>query len=235
VCPLSYRAIAKGISTLMAKYPKSENQDSVTGYKIYFDTCDISLYKWPSMWYNTKNHLWNKNMVREAEWFEKHGQTRCHAHRKNGNQCKNYAAPGFKVCWKHGVGGPNSHHRKYRFKSETLNQALETLANDPDRLDLTEELALNRLCLQEVIRKMDDLPAKKAGTLLMLTEDITNIASKMAKIEKDLRMSVNTEQLQLIADQFTTIIARHITDEDVLAKIQDELGEIAIPEAATCD
>ena len=188
------------------------------------------LYSIFCMGYNAQMPM--DHNFRKSEQFHE-GAKRCTAHKRDGVQCMNYAAPGFNVCWKHGVGGRGSvQRRKYQFKAERLNEAFETLASDPDRLDLSEELAVARLATQQVLADLEEISTSKAPAVLMLVESVTGVASQIAKIEKDLKLSVNPEQLSAIADQFISVIAKYVTDEDVLAKIQDELDRIALPEVS---
>ncbi len=163
--------------------------------------------------------------------FNHNIQRRCKRIKRNGVRCKKYAAAGFAVCCMHGAGRVNSAIRqiKYGFKSKQLQEAFEKLAADPDRLDLTEELALSRVCLQAAVGKLETLSPNASSAIISLTETIASVAQSMSKIEKDIKCTINAEQLRVIADQFIMVVVRHVKDEELLAKIQDDLEKVALP------
>jgi hypothetical protein len=145
-----------------------------------------------------------------------------------GQRCRNYAAPGDTRCWKHGAGG-KAYRMRYQFKTKTLQDAYEVLASNPDRLDLGEELGLARLILQTLVSRTEKLGSENGEAILSLTRNIGDLAGTMSRIEKDIRQTVNAEQLRTIADQMLLIVTRHIKDPEVLGKIQDDLCSIALP------
>jgi hypothetical protein len=165
----------------------------------------------------------------EEEFPETWRARRCIAiKKKTGMRCNNYAVEDRNVCTYHGAGY-RATRMKYKFKNTTLHQAYEKLASDPDRLDLGEELALARLVLQTLTDKIGDkLTADSGEGLVSLTRSIGDLARTMAIIEKDIRQTVNAEQLKHIADQFLLVVMKHVDDKEVLGRIQDDLGRIAV-------
>lgn len=185
-----------------------------------------SIFKLP------RNHP--ENLDNKTEYpCKQEGGKRCNRIRRNGERCKNWAAPGFDKCWAHGAGRKHTmrRQRRYMFKSKTINELFESMASDPDRLDLTEELGLLRTILATVTERVESFSANETASIIMLASDITKTAGVLSRIEKDLETSVSIEQIQVIADQFISIIAKHVKDDTVLEAIQSELFEARVPNA----
>ena len=165
----------------------------------------------------------------DQEFPESYKGRRCVAIKKTGLRCNNYAADEHHGnCWKHGAGG-RAYRMQYKFKSQTLQEAYEVLANNPDRLDLGEELGLARLVLQTLVEKTEKIGSENGEGIISLTRSISELARTMALVEKDIRQTINAEQLRLIANQFLLVIGRHVEDKELLARIQDDLGNITMP------
>lgn len=181
-----------------------------------------------------RNHP--RELKNETEYPSPKGGKRCKRIRKTGERCRNWAAPGFKVCWAHGVGRKDSmrRQRRYMFNSEKLSTLFERMASDPDRLDLTEELGLLRTILATITERTKKLNASDTASMLMLAADITRTAGVLSRIEKDMESSITIEQIQVIADQFISIVARHVKDNTVLEAIQKDLFETRVPNANGC-
>ena len=178
-----------------------------------------------------KNHP--DNLENETEYPSKIGGKRCKRVRKTGERCKNWAAPGWDVCWAHGAGRKHTmrRQRRYMFKSKSIGELFESMASDPDRLDLTEELGLLRTILATVTQRITEFNANETASVIMLASDITKTAGVLSRIEKDMESSISVEQIQVIADQFVSIIAKHVKDDTVLEAIQSELFEARVPNA----
>lgn len=169
----------------------------------------------------------------------------CSAKNKwDGHRCRRWSAPGFNVCFLHGAGGKNSTRRiqkgspktheefkmrRYKFKSLALNRALSEFAADPDRADISEELAILRVLLQRRVKRIENLSKLNRGQIRSLVKQITTTAEKMSRIEKNLATGVTAEQIKFIADQFLTIIAQEVRDENILANIQDRFDQVSVP------
>lgn len=164
--------------------------------------------------------------------------------RWDGHRCRRWSAPGFKVCFLHGAGGKNSTRRiqkgnpktheefrmrRYKFKSLALNRALNEFVSDPDRADISEELAILRVLLERRVRRIENLSKLNRGQIRSLVKQITTTAEKMSRIEKNLATGITAEQVKFIADQFLTVIAQEVRDEKTLAKIQDRFDQISVP------
>lgn len=119
--------------------------------------------------------------------------------------------------------------RRYKFKSLALNRALNEFVSDPDRADISEELAILRVLLERRVRRIENLSKLNRGQIRSLVKQITTTAEKMSRIEKNLATGITAEQVKFIADQFLTVIAQEVRDEKTLAKIQDRFDQISVP------
>ena len=120
--------------------------------------------------------------------------------------------------------------KKYTFGSSTLEAEFQRLANDPDRLDLSEELAITRLSLQSVVRKVgaksiDELGPETLAAMNALAGQVGEVVERISKVERGLQLTLNVEQLASAAQQVAQLAAKFIP-ADKVAAFFDEIKSI---------
>jgi len=84
---------------------------------------------------------------------------KCHAHRRDGNKCTQWAVDGWNVCRMHGAGGgrPIKHGRYSRvLKKSGLASHYDEAVEDRNLFDLKEPIALLEACLQRTTERVAD-------------------------------------------------------------------------------
>ena len=116
--------------------------------------------------------------------------------------------------------------KKYLFQNQTLQEELTRLASDPDRLDLSEELAIARLGLQSCVRKagtksLEELSPETLATMGVLAGQVGEVVERISKVERGLQVTLNIEQLTQAAQQIAAIASKYIPAEKAQAFFEE--------------
>ena len=162
------------------------------------------------------------------------GNIRCKRIKKDGTRCNKMAIRGLEVCGIHGGSIKHLQMSKYAFKTQQLQTAYEEFLVDPDILDCKDELALTRTCLQAILSRIKDmdletLSGDAIGSITMMAKDVTEIAERISKIEKGMKLHINVEHLQMVTSQIVDIVSTYIDDDEKLEELVQRLFDIDIP------
>jgi hypothetical protein len=135
-----------------------------------------------------------------------------------GQRCGRYAAPGMTVCVMHGAGGVNSKNRiKHQLKQSgvCLQDRVAEIASDPDLLNLKNEIALMKLCLQETMAKIESenkslTDPSTVQTLNYLANSISKLSTNMSTIERNLTRNLDLIMLSAILMKLKTIVVNSV-------------------------
>lgn len=161
--------------------------------------------------------------------------------------------PGKGFCKLHGGTGANKtaggRYSKY-IQTTPLQQKHIELMRDPEILNLSEEIAVLRTVLTELLELKDKLVKEMAdanadpaarllaekkffGTLSFMQDNIdkiTRVVETKNRIENGEKHVIRVELIQLVLVQITGIIKKYITDKEVLKHIASDLKTLQLPE-----
>ncbi len=149
-------------------------------------------------------------------------------------QCKFLAIPDMKYCPIHAPGGTmgiilkRQEKALYDIKRGEVLHRLNQFRSHPDSKNLTVELGIIRLTLEEILNKCEsnwDFVANSA-TILRLTEQIEKLLKSNIRVEQLTGELMTLEQVTQIAQALITLIAEHVTDVEVIQKIADGFNHI---------
>jgi hypothetical protein len=144
-----------------------------------------------------------------------------------GGQCSYLAEEGKNYCILHGgvSNGTNSSLNLYRVRKFEKRLKDFTTANGARGID--EELAIMRMVLEEVLNKCDtEMELLLFSTKISeLVGDIRNLVMAADRLASKRGMLIGRAEGMVIAGQVVTIISKYISDEIILGKIADEVGE----------
>jgi hypothetical protein len=145
---------------------------------------------------------------------------------KRRKYCRNRAGtrtshPGVGRCWVHG-GKDDDHvkhglHRRYQFKTDARARKLEHHAADPTPLDLSAELALSRVLLQEWLERENTDEADG----IKLVGEVTRIVERIESI--DAKNHITYAQLKRFLWGVSQVLEHYVTDKATLGKIKEAL------------
>ena len=158
---------------------------------------------------------------------------KCRAKRQDGEPCRAWAVRGRTVCRVHGAGGKalektveaNVRHGKYSKYAPALGLAeYEQFLDDPDYLDLSDEIALARSVLAGTMEGLSDAPAEVVARIVPeLVETVARVVEK----ENRRRATLNEHQavvfLARVADVLRVAVERHVEDVDTRRRIWDDV------------
>ena len=177
---------------------------------------------------------------------EADNNVRCTFRFLNGDRCKRPSTRGFLFCVQHGgVRIPREQHIRYRFHTEEYNKFYKRCMADPDFLRLDGEVALIRtaaqMTLAAVNKQIERALAKNdetilarvrvttAGLLSQISNDIGEIVTKAAKIEKLRNRSINVECIDAFLELLMSIVAQEVGSPAALSRIIMRLRSADVP------
>lgn len=99
----------------------------------------------------------------------------------------------------------------YKFKSPKLQAQFESLLADPDKLDLSNEIQLLRMCLSAVVSKiskdtedLESITGSELAALAALSKEIHDAVDTMSRVEQKMSTMITIEQIMLCAEAFAT-------------------------------
>ena len=146
-----------------------------------------------------------------------HPDDRCQYHSDREGQCTNIAEPNSVYCKRHGKGLYQLNKWKAR---------VDEIKNDDNRRSISEELAILRLTLENVLNMCDNASALAVNysQISTLTSQISNLVQLSVKLEKALGLVVSQDELSILASTITSIISEYIKDPDELTEIADRIA-----------
>lgn len=136
--------------------------------------------------------------------------------KQSGQQCKNKAVDGKKVCRFHGglsPGAPIKHGRYSKYAPEKLRDKIEAFKED-DPLSLIDELATQRALMADYLERLQllpgSIPADDIYRLMSWMNDIGAMVDRMVKIRNSTALTA-AEVAYLVA-RIPEVIAKYIDD-----------------------
>lgn len=123
---------------------------------------------------------------------------------------------------KHHNGRPPTHGRYSRYLETQLGDAIREFEEDPDPLDLTEEVHLARALLR---RALDDESLADSDRM-----DLVSEVSKIVKRIEDARSqnAISVPELTRLMTEMGRIVAHHVEDQDTIDAIREEWRTIRL-------
>jgi hypothetical protein len=120
------------------------------------------------------------------------GMFKCDAVVSGSRKCTQSPIAGSRYCYHHAVRlgrGTWKERMNYQFKHPELQALFEKYANDPERLDLSQEMGLVRMCLQSIVSKVgnlkiEELNPEQLASITTFAEHVSEVGEKFARIEK---------------------------------------------------
>ena len=153
----------------------------------------------------------NQNDIKHGQYTSAVGRNnQCTAHSKRtGERCKAYAVPGYDKCWRHGVGGKMSKNRIQHdlvASGVNLKDRISEIANDPNILNLSNQVAALKVIFDEMVNKLDH--ENKSITdpecmqqLNYISQNMARIAMIMSNIERNKSGSLDLKRYAAIIMQ----------------------------------
>lgn len=140
--------------------------------------------------------------------------------------CPYKKMPGSLYCKRHGGNLPTQSATRERERMYLLNKwqdRVDNLSNHPRLRDLTNELGIMRMMLEETLNQCND-----AQDLIRHSARVTSIVDKIQRLVETLdkieaRNALQPAQLANLANQWVQIINIHVKDPMVLEKLSDDL------------
>lgn len=141
----------------------------------------------------------------------------------NGLQCKNDAMAGSAFCEKH-----TRRKRPTRLKLEIWRDRVDEIAKGKNR-DLSEEIAILRLILEQTLTQCKDGPELIAhnASIALTVDKIDRLVQSTLKIEKHEGASFTSAQLLDFTEDIIGIIADHV-DNDAMYEISKAIMELEL-------
>ncbi|KKM77471.1 hypothetical protein LCGC14_1369760 [marine sediment metagenome] len=159
---------------------------------------------------------------------------RCQANTRSG-QCNLKAVPNSKCCIVHGGAMEQKNKERKNLKNYRLAKfqvRAAELGNSNHLTSLTDEVAILRLLIEEMVNSCDDTSELllRAGPLADLVMKSEKLVSSCHRLDSKLGNLLSKDQVMQFAQLVVEIISNEISDEKVLdiisAQILKALGDI---------
>lgn len=158
---------------------------------------------------------------------------RCKFMKANGKRCARWASRGKDRCPMHGGITTGIIRVSYSFQTEKMRAVYERFRDDPDRVDLSGELALLRTLMQGILDRFqgnpDQFPLELISTVKDLVSDIGATAERLNRIEKGLQINVNVMQIRMVTEQLAVIIANRVSDPAIVEQVMQDFERVRLP------
>lgn len=164
---------------------------------------------------------------RKVELVEPDDPNRCQATHVNG-QCRYKAMEDSKYCPMHGGNKAGEARRKQMEKQYQLGKwqaTVEGFIDDDQLKSLRGEIGITRMLLQETVGRCDSYGQLALATprITALVGQISNLVSNCQRLDERLGLMLDKSKVLDLATRMVEIISLHISDEDVIAKISNEI------------
>lgn len=153
---------------------------------------------------------------------------RCQGASPQLGQCLNVAEPGSQYCMVHGGLGAvrraaNDALRNYRLT--LFNTRAGELRGSADIKGLRDEIAILRMTLEAKINQCESEHEMilQSGALSELILKIEKLVTSCHKLEKDMGVTIEKNQVINMAESIVAVVNKHVTDKVVMAKIVEEI------------
>lgn len=101
-----------------------------------------------------------------------------------------------------------------------------------DKLDLSEELAVIRGALMDVLARMGNAEAEdrpKIGEVISLTKEIRQLVKQVVEVEEKFGSMISMGTMRIFLVQLQDIIEEEVKDASVRARVARRCSKIALP------
>lgn len=164
------------------------------------------------------------------ERVEEDSPLRCQAVIPTKGQCINKKMEGSDYCPAHGGNRGNSklkREQKRMYMIERYQQKLDAMQDHEGIKSLTSEIAVLRMILETRLKGCkDDMDLMlHSQSISNLVVNIEKLVTSCNRLDSQLGNMLDTTQAIQWMNAIVDIIGSHITDDDVLAEISDEILE----------
>jgi len=164
----------------------------------------------------------------EFEVVNEESLDRCQYIIPTRGQCNNKKVPGSEYCPAHGGTNVTRNEKKKELRNYRLNKFRERtqeLGNNDEILSLKDEIGILRLLIEEKINKCKDSydMILMSGPLSDLIMKVEKVVSSCNRLENKLGNRLDKSAVLQMAQTMVTIISNHVTDEEILEKISNEI------------
>ena len=117
--------------------------------------------------------------------------------------------------------------KRYQFANPTLEQEFKRLTDDPDRLNLSEELAITRMSLKSMVerigadKKLTDLSVESLTAFNTLSAQVADVCESISRIERGMQLTLNVEQLTIATQKIAQVAAKYIEPSQINAFFEE--------------
>lgn len=129
--------------------------------------------------------------------------------------------PGTGRCKFHN-GRPPTHGRYSRYLETQLGDAIKELEEDPDPLDLTEEVHLARALLQRALDNESLTDSDRMG----LVSDLSKIVKRIEDVHA--QNAISLPDLNRLMTEMGRVVAHHVDDQETIDAIREEWRTIRL-------
>ncbi len=162
------------------------------------------------------------------ERVEDDSPDRCQSNGGQG-QCPFKKVPGLDYCPRHKAGGEKDLDRKKvrNYQLGKWQSRVEQFADNGEIKSIREEIGITRMLLETIHGQCHEetdliLYSNKISDLVMRIEKLVASCHRM---EQSTGMLLDKGMVMALADSFVAIISKHISDDDIVATISQELVE----------
>lgn len=161
---------------------------------------------------------------------------------RKGGRCRKPTRQGYNACQIHGAGyrkkpgdGPLKHGRYSKFKDKPIGEAIERFAEDPQSLELPQELAVLRALFEDYIDRYDEFkdaliawnstlePKARPVRIMDLGEAsriLNEVGLMVERIERiDLSKAISLTSLERIMGAMADVVANHVKSKAIRTRI----------------
>lgn len=151
-----------------------------------------------------------------------------------GKRCRNFAVPGAMSCRIHGGALIASEGKKMKLYSAfienpTLAKVYENSLDDKEVAGITEELALLRVLLAQLIQKTTDPEIKDVKDIASVIGEIRQLVNDTTRTQIKLGQLIDVGKITIIVHALAKIIAAHVKDDEIIQKISNDFDELVWP------
>lgn len=156
----------------------------------------------------------------------------CGAKTRNGSQCSRPAGwgthhVGIGVCKLHGGASPTKHGLYSKYSRHTLAQAVQSLVNDPDLINLRQQIAFKQALILDRLNQLgSEMTQDDMRFLADLSEKVARDIERLNKIEHGEKYVLQITEVQAVVQQITLIIHQEIADEKVVERVANRLQQL---------
>jgi hypothetical protein len=157
---------------------------------------------------------------------------RCEAKTRSGSQCNRPAGwgtqhVGIGRCKMHGGASPIKHGLYSKYSVHKLAQAVQSLVNDPELVNLRQQIAFKQALILDRLNQLGtEMTQDDLRFLADLSEKVARDIERLNKIEHGEKYVLQVAEVQAVVQQITLIIHQEVSDEHVIERVAERLQQL---------